>query len=71
MLVGCVVVIMKTETSIHRVAKIEIGERRFHASSTSPFWCRSITVTDEDGHSHTLELYSHSEDEDTALKVTS
>jgi hypothetical protein len=51
---------MKTETSIHRVAKIEIGERRFHASSTSPFWCRSITVTDEDGHSHTLELYSHS-----------
>jgi hypothetical protein len=64
------VVVMKTETSIHRVAKIEIGERRFHASSTSPFWCRSITVTDEDGHSHTLELYSQSEDEDTALKVT-
>jgi hypothetical protein len=61
---------MRTETSIHNVAKIEIGDRRFHDSETSPFWSRNITVTDVDGNQHTLELYSRSDDEDTALKVT-
>lgn len=61
---------MKTETTIHDVAKIEIGDRRLH-DGTHPFWSRDITVTDKDGHTHTLSLYSHDEDEETSLKVTS
>jgi hypothetical protein len=64
------VVVMRIDTNIHNVAKIEIGERRFHASETNPFWAREIVITDVDGHSHTLNLYSNSHEEDEALKVT-
>ena len=61
---------MRTETTIHDVAKIEIGDRRLH-DGTHPFWSRDITVTDEDGNTHTLAMYSTSSDEETALMVLS
>lgn len=62
---------MRTETTIHRVAKIEVTDRRFHESDTDPFWVREIVVTDEDGNTHTLAMYSNSSDEETALRVLS
>lgn len=62
---------MRTETTVHRVAKIEIADRRFHESDTNPFWAREIVITDEDGNTHTLALYSNSSDEETALRVSS
>jgi hypothetical protein len=62
---------MRTETTVHRVAKIEITDRRFHESDTNPFWAREIVITDEDGNTHTLALYSNSSDEETALRVSS
>ncbi len=62
---------MRTETTIHHVAKIEVTDRRFHESNTNPFWAREIVVTDEDGNTHTLAMYSNSSDEETALRVLS
>ena len=62
---------MRTETTIRRVAKIEVTDRQFHESDTSPFWAREIVVTDEDGNTHTLAMYSTSSDEETALMVLS
>lgn len=62
---------MRTETTIHRVAKIEVTDRRFLESYTNPFWAREIVVTDEDGNTHTLAMYSNSSDEETALRVLS
>ena len=47
---------MRTETTVHRVAKIEITDRRFHESDTNPFWAREIVITDEDGNTHTPAL---------------
>ena len=69
MLARCMVVLMKTETIIHDVASIEICERFYHGGQ-NPFWTRSIKVTDKDGNTHELSMFSHSEDEDKALKVT-
>lgn len=62
---------MRTETTIHHVAKIEVTDRRFHESDTNPFCAREIVVTDEDGNTHTLAMYSNSSDEETALRVLS
>ena len=61
---------MRTETSVHKVAKIEIGERRFHDSETSPFWVRDIVITDVEGHSHTINVYANGQEDEDCLKVT-
>ena len=59
------------DISIHNVTSIVVSERRFHESPTNSFFTRDIIITDERGESVTINLYSHSDDEDTALKVQS
>ena len=60
------------ELSLHNVVSIVVGDRRFHGSnSDNPFWTRDIVITNIRGESVTIYLYSHSDDEDTALKVQS
>jgi len=61
---------MQTETSIHRVAKIEICERQYLSCDSGDFFWRRIIVTDVGGNSHTLNLYCRA-DEDPALEVKS
>ena len=60
---------MQTETSIHKVASIEIRERRHHAGGSLPFWNREIVITDVDGNQHTLQMYASGEEDSDALKV--
>lgn len=59
-----------TEISIHNVVSIVVGDRRFH-DGNSPFYTRDITITNERGESVVINLYSHQDDEDVALKVQS
>ena len=60
-----------TDISINNVTSIVVGDRRFHESPTNPFFTRDIVITNDRGESVTINLYSHSDDEDTALKVQS
>jgi len=41
---------MTTSTSIHKVASIQLGERRYHGGSSAPFWSREIVITDDKGN---------------------
>ena len=59
------------DISIHNVTSIVVSERRFHDSPTNSFFTRDIVITNDRGESVTINLYSHSDDEDTALKVQS
>lgn len=60
------------DISIHNVTSIVVGERRFHGGySSNPFWTRDIVITNDRGESVTINLYSQSDDEDTAIKVQS
>jgi hypothetical protein len=60
------------ELSLHNVVSIVVGDRRFHGgNSDNPFWTRDIVITNDRGQSVTINMYSHSDDEDTALKVQS
>lgn len=60
------------DISIHNVTSVVVGDRRFHGGdSSNPFWTRDIVITNDRGESVTINLYSHSDDEDTALKVQS
>ncbi len=59
------------DISIHNVTSIVVSERRFHESPTNSFFTRDIVITNDRGESVTINLYSHSDDEDTALKVQS
>jgi hypothetical protein len=60
---------MKTETSIHDIASIEILERRFYANAGRPFWNREILITDKEGNQHSLQLYAYGEEDEIILKV--
>ena len=60
-----------TDISMHDVKSIVLGDRRYHDSGNSPFYSRDITITNDRGESIVISLYSHSDDEDTALKVQS
>jgi len=60
------------DISIHNVTSIVVSERRFHGgNSDNPFWTRDIVITNDRGESVSINLYSHSSDEDSALKVQS
>ena len=58
-----------TSTSIHKVASVELGERRYHGGGSNPFWTREIIVTDENGNTHTLAMFANGEEDSDALKV--
>jgi hypothetical protein len=60
---------MTTSTSIHKVASVELGERRYHGGSSAPFWSREIVITDDKGNTHTVELYASGQEDDDCLKV--
>jgi hypothetical protein len=60
---------MKSETSIHDIASIEILERRFYANAGEPFWNREIVITDSEGNQHSLQLYAKGEEDEMILKV--
>lgn len=62
---------MAYELSIHNVASIQVGDRKFHDSDSRPFWHREIVITDEKGLSFTISLFCGNEDDDKALKVQS
>ena len=59
------------DISIHNVTSIVVGDRKFHDSPTNPFFTRYIVITNDRGETVTICMYSHSDDEDTALKVQS
>ena len=59
------------DISIHTVTSIVVSERRFHENPTNSFFTRDIVITNDRGESVTINLYSHSDDDDTALKVQS
>jgi hypothetical protein len=58
-----------TSTSIHKVASVELGERKYHGGSSAPFWSREIVITDDKGSTHTVELYANGEEDSDVLKV--
>ncbi len=58
-----------TNTSIHKVVSVELGERYYHGGSSAPFWSREIIVKDENGNTHTLALFANGEEDSDALKV--
>ena len=61
-----------TEISVHNVISIVLGDRKLLGrDSMSPFWTREIVITNDRGESVMIQLFSHSDDEEAALKVQS
>ncbi len=61
-----------SEISVHNVTSIVIGDRRLlGADGSNPFYTREIIITNTRGEQVSITVFSHSDDEDTALKVQS
>ena len=61
-----------SEISVHNVTSIVIGDRRLlGADGNNPFYTREIIITNNRGEQVSITVFSHSDDEDTALKVQS